>query len=152
MVLTIIAYAIFALAMWKVFSKMGLEGWKGIIPVYNIYVLFRELWDVKAFLQYLIVLIVSVILVAAGTVLAAGGIAAAAVTGTGLGASAVGVILMLAAIVLMVYALVVWIRLAYKLSAAFGHGAGFTVGMIFIPYIILLVLAFGSSEYRPSGR
>lgn len=29
---------------WMVFKKMGREGWEGIIPVYNLYVLFKELY------------------------------------------------------------------------------------------------------------
>lgn len=32
------------LGSWKVFEKMGLEGWRGIIPIYNTYLLFKELY------------------------------------------------------------------------------------------------------------
>jgi Family of unknown function (DUF5684) len=28
-------------AMWKIFSKAGQEGWKAIIPIYNLYVLLK---------------------------------------------------------------------------------------------------------------
>lgn len=31
-------------ALWKIFQKMGHEGWKGIIPYYNLYILFQELY------------------------------------------------------------------------------------------------------------
>jgi hypothetical protein len=34
------------------------------------------------------------------------------------------------------------------LSNAFGHGLGFTLGLIFLAPIFVLILAFGSSEYR----
>ena len=34
------------------------------------------------------------------------------------------------------------------LSKSFGHGIGFTLGLIFLPPIFLLILAFGSSQYR----
>ena len=30
--------------MWKLFTKMGLEGWKAIIPFYNLYVLCEKLF------------------------------------------------------------------------------------------------------------
>ena len=38
---------IFAIAMlagmWKVFEKAGMEGWKGIIPIYNVYLMITEI-------------------------------------------------------------------------------------------------------------
>ncbi len=34
------------------------------------------------------------------------------------------------------------------LSKAFGHGVGFTLGLIFFPIIFWLILGFGSSEYQ----
>lgn len=35
-----------------------------------------------------------------------------------------------------------------KLAKAFGQGGGFAVGLIFLPFIFQLILAFGSSEYQ----
>ena len=35
----------------------------------------------------------------------------------------------------------------YNLSKAFGHGIGFMLGMIFIPYVFFPILAFGNSQY-----
>lgn len=32
-------------SLWMIFRKMGREGWEGIIPFYNIYVLFEEFYD-----------------------------------------------------------------------------------------------------------
>lgn len=29
--------------MWKTFEKAGMEGWKGIVPVYNMYLLITEI-------------------------------------------------------------------------------------------------------------
>ena len=34
------------IAMWKIFEKLGVEGWKSIIPIYNIIVLF-QITDLK---------------------------------------------------------------------------------------------------------
>lgn len=39
------------------------------------------------------------------------------------------------------------IMLYFKLAKAFGHGAGFGFGLLFLTPIFLLILAFGSSEY-----
>ncbi|MDE3228927.1 MAG: hypothetical protein KGO05_03520, partial [Chloroflexota bacterium] len=39
------------------------------------------------------------------------------------------------------------IMLTNDLSKSFGHGLGFTLGMIFLPFIFFPILAFGSSQY-----
>ena len=31
-------------ALWMIFKKMGYEGWEGIIPFYNLYILFKEFY------------------------------------------------------------------------------------------------------------
>ena len=36
----------------------------------------------------------------------------------------------------------------HRLSRAFGHGVGFTLGLIFLPLIFWPILAFGSSSYQ----
>lgn len=33
-----IIYVIMVIGMWKIFEKAGVEGWKAIIPFYNLYV------------------------------------------------------------------------------------------------------------------
>lgn len=40
------------------------------------------------------------------------------------------------------------IIMMYKLSKAFGHGIGYTIGLIVLPFIFLLIIAFGKSEYK----
>lgn len=40
LVVTIISLA----ASWRIFQKMGRKGWEGIVPLYNTYVLFEELY------------------------------------------------------------------------------------------------------------
>ena len=44
--------------------------------------------------------------------------------------------------------LVVFVIMLHGLSTSFGHGAGFTLGLIFLSLIFLYILAFGSSTYR----
>ena len=40
----------------------------------------------------------------------------------------------------------------HAVSTAFGKGAGFTLGIIFFPYIFLPILAFGKAVYtKPAG-
>ena len=45
------------------------------------------------------------------------------------------------------------IILLNELSNLFGKGVGYTIGLIFLPFIFLPVLAFGSAEYQgPQGK
>jgi hypothetical protein len=44
--------------------------------------------------------------------------------------------------------LVIYIIVMNDLSKSFGHGAGFTVGLVLLNWIFLMILAFGSSTYR----
>lgn len=49
-----IGYIILSIAgMWKLFDKFGEEGWKSIIPIYNIYILYKHS-DLKPNLAFLI--------------------------------------------------------------------------------------------------
>ena len=43
---------------------------------------------------------------------------------------------------------VILIIVLNDLSKSFGHGVGFTLGLIFLSWIFLMILAFGSSTYR----
>lgn len=42
---------------------------------------------------------------------------------------------------------VIYIIVMNDLSKSFGHGAGFTVGLVLLNWIFLMILAFGSSTY-----
>jgi hypothetical protein len=44
--------------------------------------------------------------------------------------------------------IVIWVIVAYNLARSFGRGGGFTVGLIFLPFIFGLILGFGSDTYR----
>lgn len=37
--------------------------------------------------------------------------------------------------------------LSYKLSQAYGHGIGYAIGLIFLPFVFYLILGFDDSEY-----
>ena len=90
-------------AAWRIFQKMGRKGWEGIIPIYNTYVLFEELYgNGWKFLLMLIPL----------------------------------------------YNIYFIIKLYIDWSNAFGMGVGFAIGMLLLPFIFQLILAFGKAQYR----
>lgn len=104
-------------AMWKIFEKAGEQGWKSIIPIYNVYVLFKLLklnfWILLAAIVCLIIPFVNII-----------------------------------ALVVLLYFV---FAALYRLSKAFGHGAGYFLGLIFLSFIFELILAFNDDEYQPEN-
>lgn len=57
------------------------------------------------------------------------------------------VLLMFIPLVNIVVAFMVW----HNVSLRFGHGVGFTLGLVFLGFIFIPVLAWGGSEYRRPG-
>jgi hypothetical protein len=44
--------------------------------------------------------------------------------------------------------IVIAIIVLHNISKKFGHGAGFTVGLVFLPMIFYAILGFGDSQYQ----
>lgn len=123
-VVVIIFYILQVVAYWKIFTKAGEAGWKSLVPVYNTYVQYRLTWEAKYFWIALALAVVGGLLKAVGGIV--GAVGSLAVLGAGI-MNIVGF---------------------YKLACAFGHGAGFTVGLIFLNPIFMLILGLGKSEYQ----
>ncbi len=68
-------------AMWKLFEKAGIEGWKALIPFYNIYLLYELTWGNGLYALLLFVPVVDVIV----TIITAIKMAKAFGKGTGFG-------------------------------------------------------------------
>ncbi len=43
-IISIAVYVLLIVAWWKVFQKAGEAGWKSLIPIYNLYILFKICW------------------------------------------------------------------------------------------------------------
>lgn len=47
--------------------------------------------------------------------------------------------------------IVIWVIVMYDLSKSFGHGVGFTFGLILLGFVFLLILGFSEDRYRGPG-
>ncbi len=128
-----VIYFITIVASWKMFVKMGEKGWKCLIPIYSSYILVKRCSKTKFFwLTFLFAIVVGVL----------------NATATALGSeNAASVVLNVFIIILGIIMLVWQIIIYYHISKSFGHGVGYTIGLIFLPFIFHLILSFGSSEY-----
>lgn len=130
-------------AMWKVFTKAGEPGWKCLIPVYNIYMLFQIAHNdgfVKLIVSYVLMSVVSI---------AAVGLMINGIAASSMGSLIAGVILLIIAVVaIMIWALVIQYKMYADLAEAFGHERVFAWGLLFLPPIFFCILGFDTSTYR----
>ena len=127
LVISLVWYIIMVIANWRIFTKAGEAGWKSIIPFLNTYVLFKIAWNIKMFWIMM------------GTLIA-GSICTSIAGEQGGVLAIIGGLFSLASCV-------VGIIVVHKLSKSFGHGIGFTLGLLFLSPIFTLILGLGSSEY-----
>lgn len=121
----IIYYVLMIAAQWKIFTKAGEKGWKSIIPFLNGYVLYKISWKPMMFWITLALTIVMSI--------------CSAIPDSNIAM----VILSIASIAVLVIGIIQY----SKLSKAFGHGVGFTLGLLFLNPIFMLILGLGNSQY-----
>lgn len=150
---SIAAVALTLLGYWKVFIKLGEPGWKGIIPYYNVYLLFQKLWNVKKFWTYIISMlcfippyIIGVLAMVFGTVFVAQGDDTMV---PGIIVMIVGIVFFLIALSAVIFALVVEFKLYVRLAEAFGKSKAYAWGLLFLSPIFIMILGFDKSQYIP---
>ena len=117
--LVCLAIAVVAIiGMWKVFTKAGKEGWKSLIPVYNLYTL-CEIVGVSPWWILIVFL---------------GGL--------------VCIIPVLGWLAYMAATIYFGILLAKSTANAFGKDTGFAVGLYFLAPIFFCILGFGKAKYE----
>ena len=118
--------ALRVLARWHIYKKAGVPEWKSLIPVLNLYEDYKLAWNrtwAWVFLGSL----------AAGMVLSCFSFFPA---------------VRILSVILGIFVSVIEIIKDYKMSKAFGHGTGWTFGLIFFETIFLLMIGLGKSEYH----
>lgn len=138
----LIFYILTVIASWKILTKAGEKGWKALIPIYNVYVLYKI---VKMQKWFWITLCASFVY---GMILALNGYNPD--TNKFSDNLTVGntVAIGISTIVMMAIGLYVQITYAIRTSRAFGHGTAFAVGLFFFQNIFWLILGFGGSKYN----
>ena len=130
-VCALIYYILLIIAWWKLFTKAGEKGWKSIIPFYNFYIQCKLTWKPLFFWIMLILAVVA-------------GILTSITPPSGATQLFYGIACFAVAIALIVF----YILADYRLAKAYGHGGGYTVGLIFLNFIFMLILGFGKSKYE----
>lgn len=141
---SLIVSILMIVAIWKIFEKAGESGWKSLIPFYNDYILCKIANCKNLFFARLIANIVMMITMVPMMILFLG-IAMfgseASLAGIGIGFLMALVIFLLSILVSFVLSIFININLA----KAFGLSGGFAVGLILLPVIFYLIMAFSSN-------
>ena len=141
-VASIAIFILLIVAMWKLFEKAGEKGWKSLIPIYDVYILYKisgaKDWFWGLVVAELVVIINTIVATANGSIVtdAAGNIT-----------EINDVVFPIVTAAMAIFELVAYIVLCAKLSKAFKRGAGTAIGLFFFPNIFTLILAFGSAKY-----
>lgn len=115
--LLFICYLLSIIGQWKIFKKAGKNGWKALIPIYNIYTLCQVVgvnpwWIVITFIA-------------------------------GVTEAFIPALSILTTIVTVYFGVLI----AVSTARSFGKSDGYAVGIYFFGFIFYLILGFGSSEY-----
>lgn len=142
--------ALMMVSCWHIFKKLGMPGWKGIIPFYSDYMLFKTVWKTKPFWVtviaagvYLFASIISsiilIIVLAANSSSGSSSAVTAAIV-------VFFIVLGLLTLAVSVIAIVITVKLNFRLAKEFGKGTGFALGLSFISVVFYPILAFGKSQ------
>lgn len=156
MIITIIIYFVEFIviigsfvALASIFNKAGEAMWKSVIPVYNMYTLFKISKKTRLFIGYIISLAILLIGSAIFVIKLFSTLFNSAMLfydySIGFdGAAMISIIFVFAG---WVGCTVFKIIMKYNLSKAFGHGGGFTVGLVLLEAVFYMILGFGVDEY-----
>lgn len=123
--IVISAIAVFGIiCLWKVFAKAGKPGWAAIVPIYNLVVLIQVAKKPTWWIIWFFLPTIFGMMIEAAPLIAL-------------------ILVVLSVIALFVIAIMINVGLA----KAFGEGAGFAVGLIFLNIIFMAILAFGKYEH-----
>lgn len=130
------------IALWKIYKKAGEHGWACLVPFYNNYVFYRMTWGNGW--MFLLPVALAFGYTFSLLFLIFSGLAGEAI---------LSLIMTLLAIGCGIASIVINIVTLHKLSKSFGHGVGFTLGLLFLSVIFYIILGFGSSQYvGPSSK
>lgn len=133
----IVAYIITVIPLWAMFKKAGVKGWKAIVPIYNIYIIYKICWKPEIFWAAIAVALITSV----------SGIFAILSAGSGV----IGFHLAIC-VISQVLSIFLAIYLCIFISKSYGHSYGFAIGFVLLPTIFSYIVAFGGSKYvGPEG-
>lgn len=130
------------IATWRILVKAGEPGWKSIIPVYNLYMMYKIVGMSGWFWALLCGSILATILLSVDGL---GNMTSEQIQVADLSKHVLGIITI---VVYCIFALVADIIYCRKTAKAFHHSGLFAVGLFFLMPVFWLILGFDKSKYN----
>lgn len=144
MILLVLIAAIAVAAKWRVFQKMGYEGWKSLIPVYETFLTFKAIYGNGWMMLVLIAPFVMALPIS--IIMAIGMFLSNEVTAIiGVPVMIIGLLLGVASAVLPV---IFTIKLNFDMARAFRQSKAFGFGLWLVNPVMMVVLAFSKAAFR----
>ena len=122
----IIFYLLTIIGCFKIFKKAKEKAWKSLIPFYNIYMLYKIFWQPKHF--FLLLIISFVCIVPTYFIYSQE-------------------LFELLTFILSLYLLYQQIILSIRISRSFKKNIYWSLGILFFPYLFIIILGFNDSKY-----
>jgi len=122
---------------WRIYEKAGQQGWAAVVPIYSTLILMDIIHRPRSWAWIIL-----------GLGLLTSILNALQPSTQGQNHQDPNMIISVLQIVAGLTSLYFTVRTMRDLARAFGHGRGFTAGLIFLPFIFYPILAFGDSQYQ----
>ena len=120
-------------ALWRMFAKAGIPGWKCLIPIYNLYVMYKHFWKVSAFKRYILWYVLLYVLNWVLSVVS-------------MNENVYFAVYSVFYFVFLLY-LINFMRLNYHLAKSFDRGFLFALGLTFLSPFFHWILGLGDCDY-----
>lgn len=136
------AFVSFA-AQWRVYQKMGIQGWKSLIPMYSQFLLFKAVYGngwvvLKLWLMPVFHMLASIVVTFVCSMLRAHDL--------------IPVLMLLIMLVIAYIVIKTLIKLWMDLAHLFGQPTSFGFGLLLVHPIFMIILAFSNLVYQDGSK
>jgi hypothetical protein len=133
----LVLWVVMVIVHWRIYEKAGQQGWAAVVPIYSTLILMDIIRRPRSWAWIIL-----------GLGLLTSILNALQPSTQGQNHQDPNMIISVLQVVAGLTSLYFTVRTMRDLARAFGHGRGFTAGLIFLPFIFYPILAFGDSQYQ----
>lgn len=141
-IVAIVMWVLLIIAHWKMFEKAGEPGWKSLIPIYSDYTLYKIVWSPKGFVIFVVAIVAASILSSMNNTYAY------TADGNLIQIGTPNMFLEFLNMIAYFGVLITYVVLNAKTAISFGKGMAFAIGLVLLPNVFTMILAFGKAKYR----
>jgi len=137
-----ILWVLLVVAHWRMFVKAGEAGWKAIVPFYCDYTMYKLTWNTNMFWFSLIFTLLAFFTTAFS------GTYAVSANGQIIIQDGGNFLFDILSFIASIGTLFFTVMLSLKTALAYGKGTLYAIGLVLLPNVFTLIIAFGDARYR----